>query len=239
MIYKRTAYIVLSILFCFVVVIMMINAPRATAASTVLSPPAVDNRKTTGSLQTAVFAGGCFWGTQGVFEHVRGVRKVVSGYVGGDKASATYPAVSSGGSNHAESIQITYDPAQVSYGELLHVFFSVAHDPTQLNRQGPDRGTQYRSAIFYTDDAQKNLAQTYIAQINKSGAFKRDIVTTVGPLQEFFVAEEYHQDFLIKNPNYPYIVIHDLPKIGNLKKLFPALYANEAASLAKAQQLKL
>jgi len=172
---------------------------------------------------------------QGVFEHVHGVHKVVAGYAGGDKNSANYKTVSTGTTGHAEAVQITYDPAEVSYGELLHIFFSVAHDPTQLNRQGPDSGTQYRSDIFYTDNTQKNIAQTYIAQLNKSKVFPRDIATRVDSFKSFYAAEDYHQDFLIQNPNYPYIVFNDLPKIENLKRLFPKNYNAQPVMLSKVQ----
>ena len=197
----------------------------AVAESAVLAPaPEVDNAKASGALQTAVVAGGCFWGVEGVFEHVSGVHKVLSGYAGGEKGTAHYDAVSSGRTGHAESVQITFDPQEVSYGELLRIFFSVAHDPTQLNRQGPDSGTQYRSAIFYTDDAQRKIARAYIEQLNKSGVFPRPIVTRVDPLQGFYPAESYHQDFIAKNPRYPYVVYNDLPKIRNLKQVFPESY---------------
>lgn len=174
--------------------------------------------------QTAVLAGGCFWGVEGVFERMRGVRSVVSGYAGGDSSTATYEKVGTGGTGHAESVQITFDPKEVSYGEILRVFFSVAHDPTQLNRQGPDTGTQYRSAIFYTSDAQRDLARSYIGELKKSGKFPRAIVTRVDPLQEFYPAEKYHQDFIANNPRHPYVVINDLPKIRNLKRLYPEYY---------------
>jgi peptide-methionine (S)-S-oxide reductase len=157
---------------------------------------------------------------------------VVAGYAGGDKTSANYKAVSSGTTGHAEAVQITFDPAEVSYGELLHIFFSVAHDPTQLNRQGPDSGTQYRSNIFYTDNTQKSIAQAYIAQLNKSKAFPRDIATRVDSFKSFYAAEDYHQDFLIYNPNHPYIVINDLPKIDNLKRIFPQKYNAQPAKLS-------
>jgi peptide-methionine (S)-S-oxide reductase len=187
----------------------------------VIAPPRLDNPKTAQASQTAVLAGGCFWGVQGVFQHVRGVSRVLSGYAGGDKGGANYRAVSSGGTGHAESVQITFDPAKVSYGELLQIFFSVVHDPTQLNRQGPDSGTQYRSAIFYADESQKKIAQAYIAQLDKARAFSGAIVTRVDALREFYPAEEYHQDFLVRNPRYPYIVFNDLPKVENFKRLFP------------------
>ena len=174
--------------------------------------------------QTAVLAGGCFWGVEGVFEHMRGVKKVVSGYAGGDSNSADYGKVSSGRTGHAESVQITFDPAEVSYGDILRVFFSVAHDPTQLNRQGPDTGPQYRSAIFYASAEQRDLARSYIADLDKSGKFPGAIVTRVDPLKGFFPAEKYHQDFIAQNPHHPYVVFHDLPKIRALKRLYPEYY---------------
>lgn len=174
--------------------------------------------------QTAVLAGGCFWGLEGVFEHMRGVRKVVSGYAGGQSSTATYEKTSSGRTGHAESVRITFDPSEVSYGDILRVFFSVAHDPTQLNRQGPDTGPQYRSAIFYANDAQRELARSYIAELNSSGKFPRAIVTQVDPLEGFYPAESYHQDFMAKNPRNPYIVINDLPKVRELKRLYPEYY---------------
>lgn len=213
------------------------GSAAACAAETAIAiaPPQVNNQKAQGPLQTAVFSGGCFWGVQGVFEHVRGVRQVVSGYAGGEKNTAQYETVSGGASGHAESVQITFDPAQVSYGELLQVFFSVAHDPTQLNRQGPDRGTQYRSNIFTVDDNQKNIAQAYIAQLEKAHAFPARIVTRVDPLKGFYAAEAYHQDFLLRNPTYPYIVYNDLPKIDNLKRIFPAQYNEKPVTVATAR----
>jgi peptide-methionine (S)-S-oxide reductase len=172
-------------------------------------------------LQTAVFAGGCFWGVEAVFERVKGVTRVESGYSGGTRSTADYDLVSSGTTRHAESVRIQYNPAVVSYGELLHIFFSVAHDPTQLNRQGPDRGKQYRSAIFPANAAQQKAARAYVAQLDKAGYWKKPIVTTIEPIS-FFPAESHHQDFMAKNPNHRYIVQWDKPKIANLKKLFPS-----------------
>jgi len=192
-------------------------------------PPVQDNPRQAGQLQTAVLAGGCFWGVQGVYEHVRGVRRVVSGYAGGERSSAHYDMVGTGATGHAESVQISFDPAQVSYGEILQVFFSVVHDPTQLNRQGPDTGTQYRSEIFYSDANQKQIAEAYIAQLSQAHVFPRPIVTRVDSLPGFFAAEDYHQDFLIHNPRYPYIVSNDLPKIENLKRLLPNDYVGQPA----------
>jgi peptide-methionine (S)-S-oxide reductase len=177
--------------------------------------------------QTAVFAGGCFWGVEAVFEHVKGVTRVVSGYAGGSADTANYDRVSSGGTGHAESVRISYDPARISYGQLLKVFFSVAHDPTQLNRQGPDTGTQYRSAIFFANDEQKRIAETYIAQLQAARTFPRPIVTQVTPLKAFYEAEAYHQDYLALHPNQPYIVINDLPKLADLQRQFPKLYVGK------------
>jgi peptide-methionine (S)-S-oxide reductase len=194
--------------------------------------PAMDIPKQPGAFQVAVLSGGCFWGVQGVYEHVKGVEKVVSGYAGGDRSTAQYEAVSSGTTGHAESVQITFDPAKVSYGELLQIFFSVAHDPTQLNRQGPDTGTQYRSAIVYGDDTQKTIATAYIAQLSKAGIFRQPIVTRVDHLKGFYPAESYHQDYLVHNPSNPYIAYNDLPKIENLKRVFPNYYSDRPVLLA-------
>jgi peptide-methionine (S)-S-oxide reductase len=194
-------------------------------SAVIIAPPVLDNPKAPGAPQTAVIAGGCFWGVQGVFEHVRGVQRAVAGYAGGERSTAEYETVSTGTTGHAESVKITFDPAVVSYGQILQIAFSVVHDPTQLNRQGPDVGTQYRSAIFYTDDTQKQIADAYISQLDKSRAFSRPIVTRVDPLKGFFPAEDYHQDYLIHNPYAPYIAINDMPKIENLKRTFAELYS--------------
>jgi peptide-methionine (S)-S-oxide reductase len=193
-------------------------------APVTIPAPSVDNPKAAGPPQTAVLAGGCFWGVQGVFEHVRGVRKVIAGYSGGQRATADYGQVSSGSTGHAESVKITFDPAQISYGQILQIAFSVVHDPTQLNRQGPDVGSQYRSEIFYADDAQKRIAEAYIAQLGQARAYPRPIVTRVDALKGFYPAEDYHQDYLIHNPNVPYIAFVDLPKVENFKRTFPELY---------------
>lgn len=174
--------------------------------------------------QTAVFAGGCFWGVDAVFKHVKGVTRVVSGFAGGSSATAQYELVSTGTTGHAESVEVTFDPSQVSYEDLLRIFFSVAHDPTELNRQGPDEGSQYRSAIFYADEAQKQSALAYIAQLNQAHVFSVPIVTEVATLKGFYPAEAYHQNFLSRHPNYPYIVFNDLPKLKELQKQFPAMY---------------
>ena len=187
-------------------------------------PPAVDNPKQPGAAQTAVLAAGCFWGVQGVFEHVRGVRKVVSGYAGGERATAQYETVSTGATGHAESVMITFDPAQISYGQLLQIAFSVVHDPTQLNRQGPDVGSQYRSAIFVADADQRHIAESYIEQLNGAHAFPRPITTRIEALKGFYPAEGYHQDYLVHHPDAAYIEYNDLPKVENLERVFPALY---------------
>ena len=214
---------------------ILLQAPLHGAESAVvLAPPALDNPKAAGEPQTAVLAGGCFWGVQGVFEHVRGVQKVVAGYAGGDKSTAQYETVSSGTTGHAESVKITFDPAQISYGQILQIAFSVVFDPTQLNRQGPDVGTQYRSAIFYADETQKRIAEAYISQLDQSHAFPRPIVTRVDPLKGFYPAEDYHQDYLIHHPTAAYIATFDLPKVENLKRTFPELYSGRPV-LANAQ----
>ena len=185
--------------------------------------PAIDPKPATAGAQTSVLAGGCFWGVEAVFERLDGVSNVVSGFAGGSSANAHYDMVSTGTTGHAESVQITYDPAKISYGTLLKVFFAVAHDPTELNRQGPDEGTQYRSSIFYATPDQKTVADAYIRQLTAANVFPKPIVTTVVPLKGFFPAEPYHQHFLDRNPTYPYIVYNDLPKLEHLKKEFPQL----------------
>src|SRR5580698_7358217 len=192
-----------------------------------IAPPAMDNPKAAGTPQTAVLAGGCFWGVQGVFEHVRGVQKVVAGYAGGERSTAQYDTVSSGTTGHAESVKITFDPAAISYGQILQIAFSVVHDPTQLNRQGPDVGTQYRSAIFYGNEDQKRIAQAYIKQLDQSHVFARPIATAVDPLRGFYDDENYHQDYLIHNPTHPYIALYDIPKIENFRRTFPELYSGQ------------
>jgi peptide-methionine (S)-S-oxide reductase len=208
-----------------VLVFGLARAPLYGAEAPVtLPPPAVDNPKQSGAAQTAVLAAGCFWGVQGVFEHVRGVRKVVSGYAGGERSTAQYETVSSGATGHAESVMITFDPAQISYGQLLQIAFSVVHDPTQLNRQGPDVGSQYRSAIFAKDAEQRRIAESYIAQLDQAHAFAKPITTRVEALKGFYPAEGYHQDYLVHHPDALYIEYNDLPKVENLQRVFPALY---------------
>jgi len=191
---------------------------------------------TAAKTETAVFAGGCFWGVQGVFQHVKGVSNAVSGYAGGEASTARYQQVGSGRTGHAEAVRITYDPQQISYGKLLQIYFSVAHDPTQLNRQGPDSGTQYRSTIFPASATQRKVAEAYIAQLNQSGVYGKPIVTTLEDGKTFYPAEDYHQDFLVHNPNYPYIVYNDLPKIKNLQGMFGDLYRDQPVLVAAGEK---
>jgi peptide-methionine (S)-S-oxide reductase len=204
------------------------EAPRAVPAAV------VDTKSLGPGLETAVLAGGCFWGVEGVFQHVKGVKQVLAGYSGGSKMSANYPMVTTELTGHAESVQIRFDPRQITYGQILRVYFSVAHDPTQVNRQGPDSGSSYRSNIFAVNDEQAKIARAYIAQLDKSHVFSKPIATRVDPLKGFYPAENYHQDFLLKNPDNGYIVINDLPKIANLKRLLPEYYRDQPVSGAKA-----
>jgi peptide-methionine (S)-S-oxide reductase len=215
------------------VIAAFVSVPTRAAEDAVKIPPPAADVQAADGLQTAVLSGGCFWGVQGVFQHTAGVTSAVSGYAGGSQMTATYEQVSSGTTGHAESVQIKYDPKQISYGKILQIFFSVVHDPTQLNRQGPDSGTQYRSAIFTTSDEQKKVAEAYIAQLNAAQVYRKPIVTKVGPLQGFFAAEAYHQDYLTLHPNQPYIAYNDLPKVENLKKMFADNYI-EKPTLVRA-----
>ena len=203
---------------------LAVTLALAPSGSSTFPDPAKDSH-VTGSVppQTAVLAGGCFWGVEAVFEQLKGVSDVVSGFAGGNQFTAHYSVVSTGATGHAESVKITYDPATITYGQILKVFFAVAHDPTELNRQGPDEGTQYRSSIFYSSDEQKSIADAYIQQLNNAHVFKRPIVTTVVPFKGFYAAEDYHQDFIAHNPDYPYVVVNDLPKLRALKAEFPNL----------------
>ena len=205
-------------------------------APVVLPAPTLDNPKAAGPLQTAVLAGGCFWGVQGVFEHVRGVKQVMAGYAGGDRSTAQYETVSSGNTGHAESVKITFDPAVVSYGELLQIAFSVVSDPTQLNRQGPDSGTQYRSAVFYADDMQKQIAEAYLRQLGQAHVFTKPIVTRIDPLKGFYAAEAYHQDYLVHNPNAPYIAYNDIPKVENFRRIFAGKYVDNPVLVSALNQ---
>jgi peptide-methionine (S)-S-oxide reductase len=204
----------------------IVQACGAAESAVALPAPAVDiPASASRAPQTAVFAGGCFWGVEAVYRHVKGVSSAVSGYAGGTVKAPDYEMVSSGTTGHAESVKVVYDPAQVSYGQLLKVFFSVAHDPTQLNRQGPDHGTQYRSAIFTTSDEQARVAKAYIEQLDRAKVFAQPIVTEVVPLPAFYDAEAYHQNYAALHPTQPYIAIYDLPKVAHLKEQFPTLYA--------------
>ncbi|MDE2602622.1 MAG: peptide-methionine (S)-S-oxide reductase MsrA [Bradyrhizobium sp.] len=213
----------------------LVIAPSFAAEDAVVIPPPAMDVPASDGIQTAVLSGGCFWGVQGVFQHTAGVVNAVSGYAGGSKATAQYEIVSTGTTGHAESVQIKYDPRKISYGKILQIFFSVAHDPTQLNRQGPDSGTQYRSAIFTTSDEQKKVADAYIAQLDAARVYKKPIVTKVGPLQGFYAAEAYHQDYLTLHPNQPYIAYNDIPKVENLKKLFAENYTEKPTLVGAAR----
>ena len=210
-------------------------APSRAAEEAVMIPaPGIDVKSAEG-IQTAVIAGGCFWGVQGVFQHTAGVVNAVSGYSGGSKATANYTMIGTGATGHAESVEIKYDPKKISYGKILQIFFSVVHDPTQLNRQGPDSGTQYRSAIFTTSDEQKKVAEAYIAELNAAKVYKKPIVTKVGPLEAFYAAEDYHQDYLTLHPNQPYIAYNDIPKVENLKKIFAENYIEKPTLVSRAK----
>jgi peptide-methionine (S)-S-oxide reductase len=213
---------------------VLVGPSRAAEEAVVIPPPAMDAKPADG-LQTAVVAGGCFWGVQGVFQHTAGVVNAISGYAGGAKKTADYEMVSTGTTGHAESVEIKFNPKQISYGKILQIYFSVAHDPTQLNRQGPDTGTQYRSEIFATNDEQKKVAEAYIAQLNAAKVYKKPIVTKVGTLQGFFPAESYHQDYLTLHPNQPYIAYNDIPKIQNLKKIFAQNYIEKPTLVRDAK----
>src|SRR4051812_44185918 len=205
-----------------------------SAEGRLVPPLAADEPAAPAGSEVAVLAGGCFWGVQGVFQHVNGVTGAVSGYAGGDKATANYEVVGSGRTGHAETVRVTFDPRKITYGRILQIFFSVAHDPTQLNRQGPDVGTQYRSTVFPASADQARIAKAYIAQLNQARAFPSRLATTIEPDRAFYAAEDYHQDFLTKHPDHPYIVFNDLPKIESLKRIFPTLYRAEPVLVAAA-----
>jgi peptide-methionine (S)-S-oxide reductase len=214
-------------------------SPFATQAepAVTIPPPAAEAPSPQAGLETAVLAGGCFWGVQAVYQHVKGVTSAVSGYAGGARKDAAYETVSTGRTGHAESVKVNFDPRQISYGKILQIYFSVAHDPTQLNRQGPDSGTQYRSEIFPQNETQREAARAYIAQLDKAHVFKRAIVTKTGSLKTaFFPAEGYHQDYATNHPNQPYIVFNDAPKVVNLKKLFPDVWRDKPVLVAEANK---
>jgi peptide-methionine (S)-S-oxide reductase len=220
-----------SIRFVWILIGTLLTAAACNAKASPHPPipaPTLDAKRTPAAAQqTTVVAGGCFWGIQAVFQHIKGVISATSGYSGGSAKTAEYEVVSTGRTGHAESVQIVFDPSQLTYGELLRVFFSVAHDPTQLNRQGPDEGAQYRSVIFYTNDEQKQIAEAYIAQLDKAGIFRHRIVTQVVPLQAFYPAEAYHQNYAALHPNQPYIMFNDAPKVEHLRQEFPDLYTGK------------
>jgi peptide-methionine (S)-S-oxide reductase len=224
----RSFYSRVSAVLLMVTLVGVVACNAGDRAVAAVPNPAVDATLATAkSEQTAVLAGGCFWGIQAVFQHVRGVIGVTSGYSGGAAGTAEYELVSNGDTSHAESVKITYDPSQITYGQLLRVFFSVAHDPTQLNRQGPDTGSQYRSSIFYNSDEQKRIAEAYIAQLEKAKVFPRPIVTQVVALKAFYPAEAYHQDYATRHPDSPYIFYNDAPKVANLRQQLPGLYTGK------------
>jgi peptide-methionine (S)-S-oxide reductase len=219
-----TTRFITTVLAIVVLAVMLRGGASQAESARAVPIPAVDEAAGTRSSEIAVLGGGCFWGVQGVYQHMKGVTSVVSGYAGGEQSTAEYERVSTGQTGHAESVQITFDPRVITYGRILQVFFSVVHDPTQLNRQGPDVGTQYRSAIFPMNPEQGNVAKAFIAQLNQARTFDAAIVTKIEPSRSFYRAEAYHQDFLERNPTHPYIMINDLPKIDNLKRMFPDLY---------------
>jgi len=227
-IFMSSFYSRLSALLLVVTLVGVVACNAGDRASFIVPNPAVDaTLATTKSEQTAVVSGGCFWGIQAVFQHVKGVIGATSGYSGGAAGTAEYELVSNGDTGHAESVKITYDPSQITFGQLLRVFFSVAHDPTQLNRQGPDTGSQYRSSIFYNNDEQKRIAEAYIAQLDKAKVFPRPVVTQVVALKAFYPAEAYHQDYATRHPDNPYIVYNDAPKVAHLRQQFPDLYTGK------------
>lgn len=220
--FSISRFLVTSLSILSLTVVIAIGVSRSTNLESATAIPVISEK----GKQTAVFAGGCFWGVEAVFEHLNGVSDVISGYSGGKATVVNYEAVSSGQTGYAESVKITYDPSQISYEHLLKVYFLVAHDPTQLNRQDPDSGTQYRSAIFFANDRQQKIAKTYIDRLNQSNTLPKPIVTQLAPLKDFYAAEDYHQNFIAQNPNYPYVVKYDLPKLQQLQQKFPDLYKN-------------
>ena len=233
---KASAFLADKVLLIAVIIAVAVGfylARGASAESAVKLPPPAFDLPAAGATQTAVFAGGCFWGVQAVFQHTEGVLNAVSGYSGGARETANYQAIGSGATGHAEAVQVTYDPRKISYGKLLQIYFSVAHDPTQLNRQGPDHGTQYRSAIFYSDAGQRQVAERYVAQLDAAQAFPRKIVTQLAPLEAFYPAEDYHQDYATLHPTSPYIAAFDLPKIANLKSMMPEVFREKPVLVAR------
>jgi peptide-methionine (S)-S-oxide reductase len=225
---NMTRYLKISLiaLAACLALIFAIGRNTVTAANTLPDPKVDESPAATKGAETVVFSGGCFWGVQAVFEHVKGVTKATAGYSGGNVKSPSYEDVSSGETGHAESVEVVYDPSKITFGQLLKVFFSVAHDPTELNRQGPDVGTQYRSAIFFSNPDQQRIAEAYVDQLTQAKTFSSRIVTQIGPLKAFYRAEEYHQDYAVHHPDNPYIMMNDLPKVAHLKKQLPDLYVN-------------
>lgn len=222
---KMTKALIVGALLCVPAFALVGRLAQATEPAVAIPPPTLDaTAPADGGLQTVVLAGGCFWGMQAVYEHTKGVTQAVSGYSGGSKDTAHYEMVGTERTGHAESVSVTYDPRQISLGKILQIYFSVAHNPTELDYQGPDSGSSYRSAIFYANDEQKRIADAYIAQLGKAHAFDAPIVTKLEALKGFYPAEDYHQDFAVTHPNYPYIVFNDLPKVENLKRMFPDYY---------------
>jgi len=225
----------LLIAFLIPVIGLFASSAQAAERAFVIPAPTLDETANADK-QTVVLAGGCFWGVQAVFQHTKGVTSAVSGYAGGDKSTAHYETVGTGRTGHAESVSVTFDPHQISLGKILQIYFSVAHNPTELNRQGPDVGTQYRSAIFYADDEQKKVAAAYVAQLDKAKVFPGPIVTQLEPLRGFYAAEDYHQDFAVLHPSYPYIVFNDLPKVDHLKRMFTADYRETPVTVMAASK---
>ena len=230
-----TTRFIITVLAIVVLAVTLRGAASQAENARVVPLPAVDQPAGTRSSEIAVLAGGCFWGVQSVYQHVKGVTGAVSGYAGGEQSTAEYERVTTGRTGHAESVQVTFDPRVITYGRILQLFFSVVHDPTQLNRQGPDVGTQYRSAIFPMNPEQGNVAKAFIAQLNQARTFDAAIVTKIEPSRSFYPAEAYHQDFLERNPTHPYIMINDLPKIDNLKRMFPDLYRPKPVLVGSAR----
>jgi peptide-methionine (S)-S-oxide reductase len=222
---KIAKALIVGSLLCVPIFVAVTRLAYAAEPAVAIPPPTLDVAAPAGAgLQNVVLAGGCFWGMQAVYEHTKGVTQAVSGYAGGEKNTAHYETVSTGRTGHAESVSVTFDPREISYGKILQIYFSVAHNPTELNYQGPDEGTQYRSAIFYANDEQKRIGEAYIAQLQQAHVFDAPIVTKLEALKGFYPAEEYHQDFAVTHPNYPYIVFNDLPKVENLKRMFADYY---------------
>ena len=232
---RLAAILLLTALLSAAIAGLVVSRTSAEEARAIPEPALDEPAGQAATSEVAVLAGGCFWGVQGVFQHVKGVTSAVSGYAGGGKETAHYETVSSGTTGHAESVRVAFDPHSISYGRILQIYFSVAHDPTELDRQGPDRGTQYRSAIFPTSAEQARIAKAYIAQLNEARVFAAAIATKIEPDRAFYPAEDYHQDFLTRHPSYPYIVVNDLPKIENLKRLLPGLYRSDPVLVTTAQ----